>query len=357
MRVILRFLFGFLLLGGLFAAGPIQQGQADESVPHLGAVTEAVQEMAGERLDVLAFTGGIGERGRHRDLDGRRDLMPCLLARRPGHLAHRQANQVIERRLEPVSLAVQLVGVAVPFNAYTRDVLFMGNVGGADVTWNWALWPIAGMLRFLRPIAVGAMCLSCHGDPAAIDPEVKQLLAEKGSKVAKTADPLLDLARRLEPLLRVTYQEFRDNVWAVEEQAEADVARARFAIHGEKSYPDATGTLRLGFGKVAGYAAATTLVPPFTTLHGLYDRALGFGDQGDFALAPKVREGRARAGTAQGGGPPGSGWGRRWRCPRSRRRPRNRPGLDLQYRIQVPASFLVDATVSQELKKAVEHLP
>ncbi len=55
MRVILRFLFGFLLLGGLFAAGPIQQGQADESVPHLGAVTEAVQEMAGERLDVLAF--------------------------------------------------------------------------------------------------------------------------------------------------------------------------------------------------------------------------------------------------------------------------------------------------------------
>lgn len=123
----------------------------------------------------------------------------------------------------------------------------------------------------------------------------KQLLAEKGSKIAKTADPLLDLARRLEPPLRATYQEFRDNVWAVEEQAEADIARARFAIHGEKSYPDATGTLRLGFGKVAGYAAATTLVPPFTTLHGLYDRALGFGDQGDFALAPKVREGRPRA--------------------------------------------------------------
>ena len=35
------------------------------------------------------------------------------------------------------------------------------------------------MLRFVRPISVGAMCLSCHGDPAAIDPEVKQLLAEK----------------------------------------------------------------------------------------------------------------------------------------------------------------------------------
>ena len=55
MRVILRFLFGFLLLGRLFAAGPIQQGQADESFPHMEAVTQAVQEMAGKRLDVLAF--------------------------------------------------------------------------------------------------------------------------------------------------------------------------------------------------------------------------------------------------------------------------------------------------------------
>jgi hypothetical protein len=53
--------------------------------------------------------------------------------------------------LVAVSFAVQLLGVATPFNVYTREVLFLGNVGGADVTWDWALWPLPGMLRFLRP--------------------------------------------------------------------------------------------------------------------------------------------------------------------------------------------------------------
>jgi hypothetical protein len=60
-------------------------------------------------------------------------------------------------------------------------------------------------------------------------------------------------------------------------------------VYGDKAYPDATGTLRFGFGKVCGYPEQTTLVPPFTTFHGLYDRALSFGDKGDFALAPAER--------------------------------------------------------------------
>jgi predicted RecA/RadA family phage recombinase len=34
-------------------------------------------------------------------------------------------------------------------------------------------------LRLMRPIRVGTTCLTCHGDPATIDPEVKKLLAER----------------------------------------------------------------------------------------------------------------------------------------------------------------------------------
>ena len=79
---------------------------------------------------------------------------------------------------------------------------------------------------------------------------------------------------------------------AVEEEAETQIARARFAVYGEKLYPDATGTLRLATGKVAGYPAATTLVPPFTTFYGLYDRALGFGEQNEFKLTDRQREKR-----------------------------------------------------------------
>ena len=126
------------------------------------------------------------------------------------------------------------------------------------------------------------------GDPAVR----KALLADKGRTIAASDDPVIQLARRLEPLLRVTQKTWRDNVTAVEEEAGTQIAMARFAVYGDKAYPDATGSLRFGFGKVAGYEAATTLVPPFTTFHGLYDRAVSFGDKGDFALAGKVREHR-----------------------------------------------------------------
>jgi len=61
------------------------------------------------------------------------------------------AGRALALGLAAVSAGVQLLGVAVPFNVYTREVLFVGNIGGADVTWNWTLWPIPGMLRFLRP--------------------------------------------------------------------------------------------------------------------------------------------------------------------------------------------------------------
>ena len=36
-----------------------------------------------------------------------------------------------------------------------------------------------GALRLLRPIVVAAPCLTCHGAPANIDPEVRRLLAER----------------------------------------------------------------------------------------------------------------------------------------------------------------------------------
>ncbi|MHB8077711.1 MAG: S46 family peptidase [Candidatus Krumholzibacteriia bacterium] len=118
----------------------------------------------------------------------------------------------------------------------------------------------------------------------------RELAQDDGRAVPQSDDVLLVLARRLDPLLRGQEKAFRDNLRAVEESAETDIAQARFAVYGDKAYPDATGTLRFGFGRVAGYPSATTLVPPFTTWYGLYDRAFSFGDQGDFVLTPKERE-------------------------------------------------------------------
>lgn len=119
-----------------------------------------------------------------------------------------------------------------------------------------------------------------------------ELLKEKGKAIAASTDPMLDLARRVDPTVREVRKAFKDNVESVEDESLATVAKAQFAVYGTDSYPDATGTLRLAFGKMAGYPFATTLVPPFTTFYGLYDRAYSFGNTGDFKLTPKEEAAR-----------------------------------------------------------------
>lgn len=117
-----------------------------------------------------------------------------------------------------------------------------------------------------------------------------KLLKKKGKKILSSSDPLLRFARKADPTLRKTLKLFEDNLYAVEEATYPRIARAQFAVKGDDAYPDATGTLRLAFGKVAGYPFATTLVPSHSTFYGLYDRAFSFGDKGDFALTKRERE-------------------------------------------------------------------
>jgi hypothetical protein len=50
----------------------------------------------------------------------------------------------------------------------------------------------------------------------------------------------------------------------------------------------------MSYGKVAGYESGTTLVAPFTTFYGLYDRALGHGEKPPFDLAPKLKAARRK---------------------------------------------------------------
>jgi len=120
----------------------------------------------------------------------------------------------------------------------------------------------------------------------------RELVKDKGKAIAQCQDPLIALARRIDPMLRETQKMVRDQLDAVEEQALTQVARAGFAVYGNDTYPDATGTLRLAFGKVAGYPFATTQVPPFTTFYGLFDRAYSFGNQGDWELYPAALKAR-----------------------------------------------------------------
>lgn len=121
-----------------------------------------------------------------------------------------------------------------------------------------------------------------------------ELLTKGGKGVKKCADPMMDYARRIEPLLREAQKSYRENVEAVLEEALPKVASAGFAAYGAATYPDATGTLRLAFGKVLGHPFATTKVPPFTTFYGLYDRAHSFGASGEYALYPAAERAKGK---------------------------------------------------------------
>jgi hypothetical protein len=99
----------------------------------------------------------------------------------------------------------------------------------------------------------------------------KELYQGGAEAVRKAQDPLIELARLVDQESR----DLRRQVEAQDElkkQAQAAIARARFALEGTGSYPDATFTLRLAFGTIQGFQEGTRTVPPFTTMAGLYER-------------------------------------------------------------------------------------
>jgi hypothetical protein len=115
----------------------------------------------------------------------------------------------------------------------------------------------------------------------------RALLKGGAAAVAASKDPMIVLARRIDPLGRELRRFDEDQVNAVIASAGERIGRARFAIYGRNVSPDATFTLRLAYGTVKGYPAEGTMVPPFTTFHGLYDRSAGFANRAPWDLAPR----------------------------------------------------------------------
>jgi hypothetical protein len=97
--------------------------------------------------------------------------------------------------------------------------------------------------------------------------------------ILASTDPMIVLARKIEGLMRANHRRTEDEVTSVITDCGGRIAKARFQVYGKDVYPDATSTLRLTYGPVAGYPANGTLIQPFTTFFGLFDRALGWGSQ------------------------------------------------------------------------------
>jgi Peptidase S46 len=135
---------------------------------------------------------------------------------------------------------------------------------------------VQAMLGGLTPEAVAKAAVE---GSRLDDPAVRKQLAEGGrAALEASVDPMLALARKLDPFNRAVRKQVEDEVTSVLSEHGGRIAEARFKTFGKTLYPDATFTLRLGFGPVTTYANGTgTKAQPFTTYMGMFDRHLGWG--------------------------------------------------------------------------------
>ena len=123
------------------------------------------------------------------------------------------------------------------------------------------------------------------------DPAARKALLDGGkAAVAASTDPMVTLARRIEPVIRELRAWNEANIASVETSAGERISKARFAVYGKTIPPDANFNLRLSYGRVKGYDEDTTLVPDHTTFFGLYDRALSFREMSPFDLPQRYKD-------------------------------------------------------------------
>jgi hypothetical protein len=126
-----------------------------------------------------------------------------------------------------------------------------------------------------------------HGT-ALKDVAVRKRLAEGGPKaIQESSDPMIQLARKIDPESRRIRQIFEQQVDEPQRQGYGKIANSRFAAYGSSVYPDATFTLRLAFGEAKGYTENGEKIPWATTLGGTYEHAAAHDNKDPFEL-PKI---------------------------------------------------------------------
>ncbi|MDQ3473226.1 MAG: S46 family peptidase, partial [Acidobacteriota bacterium] len=127
------------------------------------------------------------------------------------------------------------------------------------------------------------------------DVAVRKALFEGGADaIKKSDDPLIALARRVEPIIRELRAWNEEKIQSVDTAAGQKIAAARFAVLGRNVYPDANSSLRISYGRVLGYEEDTTLVPYKTTFNGIYERAASFDEKPPFDLTARWRDGKSK---------------------------------------------------------------
>jgi hypothetical protein len=126
----------------------------------------------------------------------------------------------------------------------------------------------------------------------------KALIDASPQTLDASTDPAIAFARDLLPAIKAQRQRVR----VLNEKLamnRALFAKGLAAWKGAGLYPDANFTLRLTYGRVAGYTDAKGQPVPFTTrLADMFSLATSRGNTGEFALPARLEAWRARIGDA-----------------------------------------------------------
>ncbi|GIL41727.1 S46 family peptidase [Roseiterribacter gracilis] len=109
------------------------------------------------------------------------------------------------------------------------------------------------------------------------DAKVRKALLDGGkAAIDASKDPMILLAKQVDADARAVRAKVEEEVDAPEKKFGGAIAKARFALEGTSTPPDATFSPRLSYGKVTGWTEPTgKQVPYFTVTSGLYERATG----------------------------------------------------------------------------------
>lgn len=117
------------------------------------------------------------------------------------------------------------------------------------------------------------------------DPAIRKKLYEGGKEaIDASTDSMILLAKLVDANARKIRKVFDNEVDEPKRQAYSALAKARYALDGANTYPDATFTLRLSYGTVKGYTEDGKKVLPFTDFAGLYARSKEHENKSPFEL-------------------------------------------------------------------------
>jgi hypothetical protein len=114
----------------------------------------------------------------------------------------------------------------------------------------------------------------------------KKLYTDGAAAVTAAHDPMIEVARLIDTEARAL-RKIVEAQTEIKQQAQALIGKARFALEGANTYPDATFTLRLSYGTVKGYEENGAPIAPMTTFAGLYARSAEQDNKSPFDLPPR----------------------------------------------------------------------